>query len=53
MGEPQGFEITIKSKKLNPNYPGYWAYYTFGHQPEPYNKSAKKQPLPLTASQRN
>ena len=45
MGEVQGFEITIKSKKLNPNYPGYWAYYSFGHKPEPYNKSAKKLPV--------
>ncbi len=44
MGENQGFEITIKSKKLYPKEPGYWAYYTFGHKPEPYNKSAKKLP---------
>ena len=44
MGELQGFEITIKSKKLYPNEPGNWAYYTFGHQPEPYNRSARKMP---------
>ena len=44
MGEFSGFEITIKSKKLYPNEPGNWAYYTFGHQPQPYNKSAKRQP---------
>ncbi len=44
MGEYSGFEITIKSKKLYPNEPGNWAYYTFGHQPEPYNPVAKTQP---------
>ena len=44
MGEYSGFEITIKSKKLYPGEPGNWAYYTFGHQPEPYNPTAKKQP---------
>ena len=44
MGEYSGFEITIKSQKLYPNEPGNWAYYTFGHQPEPYNQTAKTQP---------
>ncbi len=44
MGEYSGFEITIKSKKLYPNEPGNWAYYTFGHQPEPYNPTAMTQP---------
>ena len=44
MGEYSGFEITIKSKILYPNEPGNWAYYTFGHQPEPYNQTAKTQP---------
>ena len=44
MGEYSGFEITIKSKKLYPNEPGNWAYYTFGHQPEPYNRTAETQP---------
>ncbi len=44
MGEYSGFEITIKSKKLYPNEPGNWAYYTFGHQPEPYNPTAKRLP---------
>lgn len=44
MGEYSGFEITIKSKKRYPNEPGNWAYYTFGHQPEPYNQTAKRQP---------
>lgn len=44
MGEFSGFEITIKSKALYPDDPGNWAYYTFGHQPEPYNSTAMKQP---------
>ena len=44
MGEYSGFEITIKSKKLYPKEPGNWAYYTFGHKPEPYNSAAKTQP---------
>jgi hypothetical protein len=44
MGEYSGFEITIKNKALYPNEPGNWAYYTFGHQPEPYNQTAKTQP---------
>ncbi len=44
MGEYSGFEITIKSKKLYPNEPGNWAYYTFGHHPEPYNQAAMAQP---------
>ena len=49
MGEYSGFEITIKSKKLYPNEPGNWAYYSFGHKPEPYNGSAKKQPAEACA----
>ena len=44
MSEYSGFEITIKSKKLYPGDPGNWAYYTFGHHPEPYNPTAKRQP---------
>jgi hypothetical protein len=43
MGEYSGFEITIKSAELYPDEPGNWAYYTFGHQPEPYNPTAEKQ----------
>lgn len=44
MGKLQGFEITIKSKALYPDEPGNWAYYSFGHQDEPYNASAKRAP---------
>lgn len=43
-GDFSGFEITIKSKELYPDEPGNWAYYTFGHQPEPYNSTAERQP---------
>ncbi len=44
MGEYSGFEITIKSQELYPDEPGNWAYYSFGHQPEPYNRTAMAQP---------
>ncbi len=44
MGEYSGFEITIKSEELYPDDPGNWAYYSFGHQPEPYNATAMRQP---------
>ena len=44
MGEYSGLEITIKSKQLYPDEPGNWAYYTFGHQPEPYDTTAERQP---------
>ena len=44
MGEYSGFEITIKSQKLYPDEPGNWAYYSFGHQSEPYNQTAMAQP---------
>ena len=44
MGEFSGFEVTIKSKKLYPDEPGNWAYYTFGHKPEPYDAATKRQP---------
>jgi hypothetical protein len=45
MGEFSGLEITIKSKQRYPEDPGNWAYYTFGHQPQPYNATAAKQPV--------
>lgn len=45
MGAYSGLEITIKSKTLFPKEPGNWAYYSFGHKPEPYNATAMKQPV--------
>lgn len=50
MGDYSGFEITIKSKKLYPNEPGNWAYYTFGHHAEPYSATANKQPVEACAA---
>lgn len=50
MGDYSGFEITIKSKELYPDEPGNWAYYTFGHKPEPYSSTAKKQPVDACAA---
>ena len=44
MSELQGLEITIKSAELFPDEPGNWVYYTFGHQPEPYQPTAVQQP---------
>ncbi len=44
MGDYSGFEITIKSKAHFPDDPGNWAYFSFGHKPEPYNATAMKQP---------
>jgi len=50
MGEFSGFEIAYKSTKHFPNEPGNWAYFTFGHQPEPYNDTAAKQPVAACAA---
>ncbi len=49
MGEFSGFEIAYKSTKHFPNEPGNWAYFSFGHQPEPYNDTAAKQPVAACA----
>ncbi len=49
MGEFSGFEIAYKSTKHFPNEPGNWAYFSFGHQPEPYNNTAAKQPVAACA----
>lgn len=45
MGEYTGFEIAIKSKARYPDAPGNWAYYTFGHEGEPYQAVAATQPV--------
>lgn len=49
-GDFQGFEIALKSKARYPEEPGYWAYFTFGHKPEPYDKTAKAQPTEACAA---
>ncbi|HSE96472.1 MAG TPA: cytochrome P460 family protein [Methylomirabilota bacterium] len=45
MGEMIGFEIAYKSAARFPNEPGHWAYFSFGHKPEPYDQTAAKQPV--------
>jgi hypothetical protein len=50
MGEFSGFEIAYKSKKRFPNEPGNWAYFSFGHKPEPYNATAKAMPTAACAA---
>ena len=50
MGEFAGFEIAYKSTKHFPNEPGNWAYFTFGHKPEPYANTAAKQPVAACAA---
>ncbi len=43
-GDLQGFEIAHKDTKRYSADTGGWAYYTFGHQPEPYQNTAAAMP---------
>lgn len=43
-GEFSGLELTVKDSKRYKDEPGFWAYFSFGHQPEPYNKTAEAFP---------
>ena len=43
-GELQGFEIAHKDSKMYSKETGGWAYYTFGHKPEPYANSTAAMP---------
>ncbi len=43
-GEFAGLEIAIKDSRRFPDEPGGWAYFSFGHQPEPYNETATAFP---------
>lgn len=43
-GELQGFEIAHKDTKKYSAETDGWAYYTFGHKPEPYANSASAMP---------
>lgn len=45
MGDLIGFEIAYKSSARFPDEPGNWAYFSFGHKPEPYDVTAAKQPV--------
>ena len=49
-GELQGFEIAHKDSKRYSAETGGWAYYTFGHKPEPYNKTAAAMPTAACAA---
>ena len=43
-GEFAGLEISYKDTERFPDEPGGWVYYSFGHQPEPYAKTAEAFP---------
>lgn len=43
-GEFIGLELTVKDKVRYKDEPGNWAYFSFGHQPEPYNETAEAFP---------
>ncbi len=49
-GELQGFEIAHKDSKKYSEETDGWAYYTFGHQPEPYASSTAAQPTAACAA---
>ena len=44
MGEFVGLEATVKDSQRFPDEPGNWAYFSFGHHPEPYAESATAFP---------
>jgi hypothetical protein len=43
-GEFAGLELTVKDSKRFAGEPGYWAYFSFGHTPEPYARTAAAFP---------
>lgn len=43
-GEFQGLELTIKDTERFKDMPGGWAYFSFGHKPEPYEETAMAFP---------
>ena len=49
-GDLQGFEISYKNTKRYDDQPGGWVYFTFGHQPEPYEDTAAPQPFASCAA---
>ncbi|MGI9419994.1 MAG: cytochrome P460 family protein [Geminicoccaceae bacterium] len=44
MGELQGLEIALRDTTRFADEPGGWAYFSFGHQPEPYEPTAAALP---------
>lgn len=43
-GEFQGLELTVKDSTRFKDMPGGWAYFSFGHKPQPYEKTAMAFP---------
>jgi hypothetical protein len=49
-GDLQGFEIAHKDSGRYPESSGGWAYYSFGHQPEPYSDTTAAMPIAACAA---
>jgi len=49
-GELQGFEIAHKDSKRYSEETDGWAYYSFGHQPEPYANTTAAMPTAACAA---
>jgi len=49
-GQLHGFEIAHKDSKRYSKDSGGWAYYSFGHKPEPYNDTTAAMPTPACAA---
>ena len=43
-GEFIGLELTVKDTERFADQPGGWAYFSFGHKPEPYEQTAEAFP---------
>ena len=43
-GEFSGLELKVKDAERFADEPGYWAYFSFGHQPQPYADTAQAMP---------
>lgn len=52
-GELQGFEIAHKDTARYGTVNNGWAYYTFGHKPQPYDKVTAAQPVEACAACHN
>ena len=44
-GEFSGLELTVKDSERFKDMPGGWAYFSFGHKPEPYEDTTKAFPV--------
>ena len=49
-GDLQGFEIAHKDTTRYSEKSSGWAYYTFGHKPEPYDNTTAAQPIAACAA---